>query len=58
MNTEATNRCDCNCTVQQVWDSTVEKEILDSIGEPIEISEQSEPIEINGNELCKRKLNL
>ena len=45
--TETSHQSDCNCTVQQVWDSTVEKEILDSIGEPIEISEQSEPIEIN-----------
>lgn len=49
-----TNRCDCNCSIQQVWDSKVERDILDSIGEPIEISESSEPIEINGNENCKR----
>jgi hypothetical protein len=50
MNPETANRCDCNCSVQQIWDSKVEKEILDSSGEPVELSESSEPIEINGNE--------
>lgn len=55
MSSETSSRCDCNCSIQQVWDSKLEKEILDSFGEPIEISESSEPIEINGNDNSSKR---